>query len=289
MNKNLPITYPAVGLPSKGSLESFISWCYSLPVLDAKEERRLASRYHDHDDLEAAHKLIIHNMRFVVHIARGYGGYGLALSDLIQEGSVGLMKAVKRFDPKIKVRLISFAVYWVRAEIHEFVLKNWRIVKVATTKAQRTLFFNLRKMKKRVAWLNNKEVEEISRQLKVKPEEVLEMERRMSSYDVSFDPVSDSSSEEEKEIDFAPAEYLPACSDHAKEFEEEQWKTEQYQGVSDALEKLDPRSLDIIKRRWLASKKATLHELAKEYSISAERIRQIEDKALKQLHATVTN
>ena len=287
--KNLPMLTTQLPVPVAGGMDSFITWAYKIPVLDVEEEQGLAIRYREHNDLEAAHKLVMHNMRFVIHIARGYRGYGLALSDLVQEGTIGLMKAVKRFDPNVRVRLISFAVYWIRAEIHEFILKNWRIAKVATTKAQRKLFFNLRSMKKRIAWLNREEVEEISDQLGVKPEEVLEMEKRMSDQDISFDAASTATCGERDEPVFSPSEYLadPNSLDPAQEAEEEQWKSQCYQRMREQLEKLDPRSLEIVRLRWLNSKKATLSDLAKRFKISAERIRQIEDKALKQLRATI--
>ena len=195
--------YPVV--PQAAALNGYITSVYALPVLDAEEEHALALRYRNDNDIEAAHKLVMHNLRFVVQVARGYSGYGLALGDLIQEGNIGLMKAVKRFDPDVGVRLVSFAVHWIRAEIHEFVLKNWRIVKIATTKAQRKLFFNLRGMKKRLAWLNQAEVREVASQLGVKPDDVIEMEQRLSGQDIGFDPVPDSGDEE---TFYAPSMYL---------------------------------------------------------------------------------
>lgn len=287
--KNLPMLASTLPVPVPGGMDSFIAWTHKVPVLDPEEEHSLAVRYREHNDLEAAHKLVIHNMRFVIHIARGYQGYGLALPDLVQEGAIGLMKAVKRFDPKARVRLISFAVYWIRAEIHEFILKNWRIAKIATTKAQRKLFFNLRSMKKRIAWLNREEVEAISDQLGVKPEEVLEMEKRMSDQDISFDAPPAQAAGEKDETVFSPSEYLvaPESQDPAQQAETEQWKSQRYQRMREELEKLDSRSLEIIRLRWLSSKKATLSDLAKRFKISAERVRQIENKALKQLRATI--
>ena len=281
--KNLPAVGSLAVLPARGSIDNFIAWCHQVPILNAQEEHTLVMRYYEKNDLEAVHKLVIHNMRFVIHIARKYKGYGLALNDLVQEGSIGLMKAIKRFDPNKNVRLISFAVYWIRAEIHEFILKNWRIVKVATTKAQRKLFFNLRSMKKRLAQLDDKEAKEISQNLNVKTKEVLEMEKRMGAHDVSFDPLpTESSSEDETAL--APAETLSALNaDPAETFEEEQWQDNLRQKLHQALEKLDPRSIDIIRARWFVDKKASLHELAKKHNISAERVRQIESKALTKL------
>ncbi len=277
----LPIVAP-VAVPAAGSRDSFIARAYDFSVLDANEEYALAIRYHEYNDLEAAQKLIVHNMRFVIQIARGYGGYGLPLSDLIQEGSIGLMKAVKKFDPDIGVRLVSFAVHWIRAEIHEFILRNWRIVKVATTKAQRKLFFNLRSMKKRIAWLNQEEVREVSKQLGVKPEEVIEMESRLSGKDVSFDPLIEDSESEESYT--APAAYLAdSNADPAQLVEDADWRDDCQRRFQVALQKIDKRSREILKARWFSENKATLQELAEKYQVSAERIRQIETEAIKQL------
>jgi RNA polymerase sigma-32 factor len=266
-----------------GSLDQYIHAASSIPVLTAEEERELAVRFRDTDDLDAARRLVLAHLRFVVHVARGYAGYGLPLGDLIQEGNVGLMKAVKRFDPNVGVRLVSFAIHWIRAEIHEFVLRNWRLVKVATTKAQRKLFFNLRKAKKHLGWLTRDETEAVAKDLGVSPREVNEMERRLSSYDVSFDP--DPADDE----DFAPAAYLPAPnSDPAKAVEREDWDADAHDRLDVALDKLDARSRDILARRWLTDDKATLHELAAEYNVSAERIRQIEASAIAKLRAQMT-
>jgi RNA polymerase sigma-32 factor len=269
-----------------GSLDHYIQAANSIPVLTVEEERDLAVRFRESGDLDAAKRLVLAHLRFVVHVARGYAGYGLQLGDLIQEGNVGLMKAVKRFDPNVGVRLVSFAVHWIRAEIHEFVLRNWRLVKVATTKAQRKLFFNLRKAKKRLGWLNSAETAAIANDLGVSPREVNEMERRLSSYDVSFDP--DPTDDEA----FAPASYLPAPlnSDPARSVERDDFETDAHDRLDGALAKLDARSRDILARRWLTDDKATLHELAAEYGVSAERIRQIEASAIgklrKQMGAT---
>ena len=269
-----------------GSLDQYIHSAYQIPVLSAEEEHELALRFHEENDLDAARKLVMAHLRFVVHIARGYNGYGLAINDLIQEGNVGLMKAVKRFDPMVGVRLVSFAVHWIRAEIHEFVLKNWRIVKVATTKAQRKLFFNLRSKKKRLGWMNQAEVENIANELGVKPEVVLEMEKRLSAHDATFDaPVDDNDDESWK----APAAHLQdhQAVDPAHALEAADWEAQQTANLSSALQSLDERSQDILRRRWLSDDKATLHELAAEYGISAERIRQIEAAAMKKMKVSL--
>ena len=266
-----------------GSLDHYIQAANSIPVLTAEEEFELATRFRESDDLEAARKLVLAHLRFVVHVARGYAGYGLQLSDLIQEGNIGLMKAVKRFDPNVGVRLVSFAVHWIRAEIHEFVLRNWRLVKVATTKAQRKLFFNLRKAKKHLGWLSKDETEAVARDLGVTPREVTEMEKRLAGRDVSFDP------DPEDDEKFAPTAYLPSPdADPASEVEGDDWERNAHDQLDRALGKLDARSREILARRWLAEKKATLHELAAEYNVSAERIRQIEANAIAKLKTLVT-
>jgi RNA polymerase sigma-32 factor len=263
-----------------GSLDHYIHAANSIPMLTAEEEHALAVKLRETNDLDAARRLVLAHLRFVVHVARGYAGYGLPLGDLIQEGNVGLMKAVKRFDPSVGVRLVSFAVHWIRAEIHEYVLRNWRLVKVATTKAQRKLFFNLRKAKKRLGWLNHDETEAVAKDLGVSAREVNEMERRLSSYDVSFDP--DPTDDE----DFAPAAYLSSPnSDPAKAVERDDSQTDAHDRLDSALGKLDERSRHILARRWLTDDKATLHELAAEYNVSAERIRQIEANAIAKLRA----
>jgi RNA polymerase sigma-32 factor len=261
-----------------GSLDQYMSAAFSIPVLSAEEEHELATRLREDNDLDAAQKLVISHLRFVVHIARGYGGYGLPIGDLIQEGNVGLMKAVKRFDPTVGVRLVSFAVHWIRAEIHEYVLKNWRLVKVATTKAQRKLFFNLRKAKNHLGWLSKDETEAVANDLGVSTREVTEMEKRLSGRDISFDPAP---AEDEE---YTPMAYLPSSgSDPAELAEQDDWNSDSHSRLNRALEELDDRSRDIVARRWLAEKKATLHQLADEYSVSAERIRQIEASAMSKL------
>ena len=265
-----------------GSLDHYIQAVRAVPVLSKEEEFDLATRLHENNDLEAAQRLILSHLRFVVHIARGYTGYGLPLGDLVQEGNVGLMKAVKRFDPKVGVRLVSFAVHWIRAEIHEFVLKNWRLVKVATTKAQRKLFFNLRKAKSSLGWLSSEETQAVAEDLGVSPAEVTRMERRLSGRDVSYD----GSPTEEDE--YAPVAYLPSPdSDPADVVEQADWEADSRRRLGHALAALDDRSRDIVQRRWLVEKKATLHELAAEYNVSAERIRQIEANAIRKLKGSV--
>jgi RNA polymerase sigma-32 factor len=263
-----------------GSFDAYVDRVSRVPVLSREEEQRLAHQFRDHDDLDAARQLVLSHLRFVVHIARGYNGYGLPLSDLVQEGNVGLMKAVKRFDPAVGVRLVSFAVHWIRAEIHEYVLRNWRLVKVATTKSQRKLFFNLRKMKKNLAWLSEAETAAVARDLGVDVADVREMEQRLSARDMSFDPTPESDEEET----YSPAMYLPASNaDPATEVENEEWEEDSTERLEMALEKLDERSRSILKRRWMTENKATLHELADEYGISAERVRQVESNAIHKL------
>jgi RNA polymerase sigma-32 factor len=263
-----------------GSLDAYIDRVSQIPVLSKEEEVALAVRFRSEADLEAARKLVLSHLRFVVHIARGYLGYGLPMGDLVQEGNVGLMKAVKRFDPTVGVRLVSFAVHWIRAEIHEYVLRNWRLVKVATTKSQRKLFFNLRKMKKNLAWLSEAETAAVAQDLGVDVSDVREMEQRLSARDMSFDPTPES----DEEDTYSPAMYLPASNaDPAIEVENEEWEEDSTERLSMALEKLDERSRSILKRRWMTDDKATLHELADEYGISAERVRQVESNAINKL------
>ena len=269
------------GMPvPQGNLDSYIRIANQYPILSAEQEKELAERYYYDEDLEAAKQLILSHMRFVIHIARGYLGYGLPLADLIQEGNIGLMKAVKRFDPNVGVRLVSFAVHWVKAEIHEYVLKNWRIVKVATTKAQRKLFFNLRKNKHRLAWFNEDEIQKVADDLGVSPQEVREMESRMTGQDLGFDlPVGEDDSEA-----YTPSMYLEDnSSNFADELEDEEQMGEATAQLAYALSTLDERSQDIIKTRWLDENKATLQELADKYNISAERVRQLENAALKKI------
>ena len=266
-----------------GSLDQYIQAANAIPVLSAKEEFELATRFRQADDLDAARRLVLSHLRFVVHIARGYAGYGLQIGDLVQEGNVGLMKAVKRFDPNVGVRLVSFAVHWIRAEIHEYVLRNWRLVRVATTKAQRKLFFNLRKSKKRLGWLSKDETDAVAADLGVTPREVTEMEQRLAGQDLSFDP------DPEDDESYAPASYLPSPnSDPALTVERADSNEDSHDRLNEALGQLDERSRAILARRWLTDDKATLHELAAEYDVSAERIRQIEASAIAKLKAKLT-
>lgn len=274
----LPI---AVADPSSGGLGGYLQAVNSAPVLSAEEEHRLAVRYHDENDLDAARQLVVSHLRHVVKVARGFTGYGLPLTDLIQEGNIGLMKAVKSFDPYRGVRLVSFAVHWIKAEIYDYVLKNWRIVKVATTKAQRKLFFNLRKAKNRLAWLNEEEVDAIAEDLDVPAKTVREMESRMSGHDIAFDgPDSDGDDDIVNPAGYLPdmrynPEVIAGRADSA---------AEQTDRIRDAIEALDERSRDIVQRRWLnEDDKPTLHELAAEYNVSAERIRQIEKRAMEKM------
>jgi RNA polymerase sigma-32 factor len=264
-----------------GSLDAYIDRVSSLPMLSREEEFALAASFRQENDLEAARLLVLSHLRFVVHIARGYAGYGLPVGDLVQEGNVGLMKAVKRFDPAMGVRLVSFAIHWIRAEIHEFVLRNWRLVRVATTKAQRKLFFNLRRMKKNLAWLTEAETQAVARDLGVETREVREMEQRLSARDLSFDPTPEA---DDEDGGWSPAAYLPAAdADPAVAVERAEWDAVTAGSLAEAIEALDPRSRRIIETRWLAEDKLTLHDLADEFGVSAERIRQIEANALKKL------
>jgi RNA polymerase sigma-32 factor len=263
-----------------GSFEAYVERVSRVAVLSREEEQLLARRFREENDLDAARQLVLSHLRFVVHIARGYNGYGLPVSDLVQEGNVGLMKAVKRFDPTVGVRLVSFAVHWIRAEIHEYVLRNWRLVRIATTKAQRKLFFNLRRLKRNLSWLSAEETRAVARDLGVPAAEVTEMEQRLSAHDLSFDPLPAA----EEEDSYGPAAYLGAPdSDPAKLVEAEDWEGDSASQLASGLESLDDRSRTIVQRRWLASPKATLHELAAEYGVSAERIRQIEASAFTRL------
>ena len=264
-----------------GSLDAYIQGVGAIPVLDKADEQALARRLREDEDLDAARDLVMAHLRFVVHIAKGYTGYGLPLNDLIQEGNVGLMKAVKRFDPEYDVRLVSFAVHWIRAEIHEFVLKNWRIVKVATTKAQRKLFFNLRKSKKRLSWLSHAETQAVAKDLGVSPREVNEMERRLAARDPGFDPLPDARDDDRA---FSPAAYLQSpAADPSDLVEQADWHDDATSRMREALTTLDDRSRHILESRWLTEDKQTLHALAGQYGVSAERIRQIEASAIKKL------
>jgi RNA polymerase sigma-32 factor len=280
MSKSLQLQF---AVPS-GSLESYLQAARNIPILSAEEERELATQLQDHGDLEAAQKLVLSHLRFVAHVARSYSGYGLALADLVQEGNIGLMKAVKRFDPTVGVRLISFAVYWIRAEIHEYILRNWRIVKVATTKAQRKLFFNLRSKKKKLGWFNDEEVGVVAEDLGVKRTDVLEMEKRLSGLDIGFDGPDDN----DENIAPAPANYLEDTSlEPPRLIEQSDWSENQETRLYTALKDLDDRSRDILQQRWLTENKSTLHQLADKYDISAERIRQLENNAIKKLRNVI--
>ncbi len=268
------------------NLGAYMTTVHGIPVLTADEERVLAERYFNEEDVDAARQLVLSHLRFVVHIAKSYAGYGLPQADLIQEGNVGLMKAVKRFDPGMGVRLVSFAVHWIKSEIHEYVIRNWRIVKVATTKAQRKLFFNLRSKKKGSGRLSVAEAERIASDLNVTPEQVIEMEGRLYSFDASFDAAPD---EDEDRAGQAPAYYLEDNRyDPAVQLEEADWEADSTERLMAAMGKLDARSQAILARRWLAEDKATLHELAAEYGVSAERIRQLEKNAMEKIKATLT-
>ncbi len=274
-------------LAPQGSLEAYIRAANAYPMLTVEEERELAEQLHYQGDLRAAKLLILSHLRFVIHVARNYSGYGLPQADLIQEGNIGLMKAVRRFNPEIGVRLVSFAVHWIKAEIHEYVLRNWRIVKIATTKAQRKLFFNLRKNKQRLGWFNQDEVEWVAKELGVSSKDVREMESRMSAQDVKFDLSPDEESREGQVI--APALYLrDKASDFAYGIEEDNWESHAADKLSCALEGLDERSQHIIRARWLDNdNKSTLQELADQYGVSAERVRQLEKNAMKKLRLAI--
>jgi len=278
----------ALALPinlSVGTFDAYLNLVRQMPRLTADEERDLTLRYRDDGDLEAARELIMTNLRFVVHVARGYSGYGLSMPDIIQEGNVGLMKAVKRFDPDVGVRLVSFAVHWIKAEIHEYVIKNWGILKVATTKAQRKLFFNLRKSKKNIGWLSNDEAISIAADLNVDVSDVYEMEKRLGNQDMSFDMPVDDSSEESSSY---PSNYLHQYgADPSILLENSDWEGHGQDLLSVAMAELDERSFDIISSRWLTEKKSTLHELADRYNVSAERIRQLEQNAMKKIRTSV--
>jgi RNA polymerase sigma-32 factor len=280
---NALVSNNAMTLPVPGDqLDRYLQAIYRIPVLSAERERELAIRLRDHNDVEAARELVVSHLRFVVKIARGYTGYGLPLSDLVQEGGIGLMKAVRRFDPDVGVRLVSFAVHWIKAEIHEFILRNWRIVKVATTKAQRKLFFNLRSSKKRLGWFSREEVESVAEDLGVTPQTVMEMESRLSGQDVSFDPATIN---EDEDANWAPSAYLqaPTASDPAQALEHSDWENQASDRLHLALQQLDERDREILEQRWLQDRKATLHELADRFDVSAERIRQLEKNAITRL------
>jgi RNA polymerase sigma-32 factor len=270
---------------SVGTFDSYLSLVAQMPKLSVEQEQELALRYRDEGDLNAARELVMSNLRFVAHVARGYAGYGLPLADIVQEGNIGLMKAVKRFDPDMGVRLVSFAVHWIKAEIHEYVIKNWRIVKVATTKAQRKLFFNLRKFKKDLNYLSQDDAEAIAENLDVDVKAVYEMERRLDGRDIGLEPSGDDSEDHAQ----APIAYLEQHgADPALLLENSDWEDRKEELLMDAMAGLDDRSRDILASRWLVEEKATLHELADRYQVSAERIRQLEQNAMKKLKAAVT-
>ncbi len=282
MTQSLPVPFD---LSTRDSLATYMRAVNAAPILSAERERELTLRYHNDGDLDAARELVISHLRYVVKVARGFMGYGLPLPDLIQEGSIGLMKAVKRFDPSRDVRLVSFAVHWIRAEIYDYVLRNWRIVKVATTKAQRKLFFNLRKSKQRLGWLNNKEVNQLAKNLDVETKTVREMESRLSGTDIAFDPMVD----DDDERHLAPSQHLSDSSYNPEVVVSNNQQTKvRNQQLTSALTKLDKRSKDIVTRRWLSDDKPTLHELADEYGISAERIRQIEKQAMEKMRTGIS-
>lgn len=277
-NQLMPLSLSAPGV----NLGAYISTVNQIPILTAEQEKELAERYYYDQDLDAAKMLVMSHLRFVVHIARSYAGYGLPQGDLIQEGNLGLMKAVKRFDPSMGVRLVSFAVHWIKAEIHEYVIRNWRIVKIATTKAQRKLFFNLRSLKKSSKKLTLEEAQSIANDLNVTPEQVLEMEGRLTAYDAAFEASGDDDDENSTHV--APALYLEDNRyDPARLIENEDYEEQSTSALHEAMEQLDDRSRNILQRRWLDDEKSTLHELAAEYNVSAERIRQLEKNAMEKI------
>ncbi len=270
-----------------GDLQAYINSVHSIGVLTPEEEKKLAEDLYYRNDLDAARKLVLAHLRFVIYIAKSYSGYGLSEADLIQEGNIGLMKAIRKFNPEMGVRLVSFAVHWVKAEIHEYVLKNWKIVKIATTKAQRKLFFNLRGKKKGLEWFTEEEIEQVAKDLGVKPSEVREMEKRLGGSDMSFDPLSES---DDDEASFAPSQYLEdEDTDPADIFEKESLTEESTSQLYEAINQLDDRSRDILQDRWLADEKLTLHDLAEKYEISAERVRQIEKNAMKKVKQSIAS
>lgn len=285
MGTTLMLQHQHLAVPG-ANLENYMHEVHKIPVLTVQEEKEIATRLRENEDLSSARLLVMHNLRFVIKVARSYSGYGLPLGDLIQEGNVGLMKAVKRFDPTMNVRLISFAVHWIRAEIHEFILKNWKIVKVATTKAQRKLFFNLRSSKKRLGWFNKQQINDVAKDLGVSVKDVIEMEKRMNGTDIAFD--LDASSGSDDNAHYSPSHYLEDKSvDPAQQLENQDWENHTQKLFSQALLTLDDRSKDIINSRWLGESKATLQDLAKKYNISAERIRQLEVAAIKKIKGSI--
>ena len=283
-NQLMPLSLSAPGV----NLGAYISTVNQIPILTAEQEKELANRYYYDQDLDAAKMLVMSHLRFVIHIARSYAGYGLPQGDLIQEGNLGLMKAVKRFDPNMGVRLVSFAVHWIKAEIHEYVIRNWRIVKIATTKAQRKLFFNLRSLKKSSKKLTLEEAKSIANDLNVTPAQVLEMEGRLTAYDAAFEAQGED--DDVGPTDVAPALYLEDNRyDPARLVEEEDYENQSTAALQDAMQKLDDRSRNILQRRWLDDDKSTLHELAAEYNVSAERIRQLEKNAMEKIKVAMSS
>ncbi|WP_180016663.1 MULTISPECIES: RNA polymerase sigma factor RpoH [unclassified Acinetobacter] len=283
-NQLMPLSLSAPGV----NLGAYISTVNQIPILTAEQEKELAERYYYDQDLDAAKMLVMSHLRFVVHIARSYAGYGLPQGDLIQEGNLGLMKAIKRFDPSMGVRLVSFAVHWIKAEIHEYVIRNWRIVKIATTKAQRKLFFNLRSLKKSSKKLTLEEAQSIANDLNVTPEQVLEMEGRLTAYDAAFEASGDDDDENSTHV--APALYLEDNRyDPARLIENEDYEEQSTSALHEAMEQLDDRSRNILQRRWLDDEKSTLHELAAEYNVSAERIRQLEKNAMEKIKVAMSS
>ena len=283
-NQLMPLSLSAPGV----NLGAYISTVNQIPILTAEQEKELAERYYYDQDLDAAKMLVMSHLRFVVHIARSYAGYGLPQGDLIQEGNLGLMKAVKRFDPNMGVRLVSFAVHWIKAEIHEYVIRNWRIVKIATTKAQRKLFFNLRSLKKSSKKLTLEEAKSIANELNVTPEQVLEMEGRLTAYDAAFEAQGDDDDEGSTHV--APALYLEDNRyDPARLAEEEDYEQQSTSALHSAMDQLDDRSRNILQRRWLDDEKSTLHELAAEYNVSAERIRQLEKNEMEKIKVAMSS
>lgn len=283
--EHLPAIYSPV--PSHiHNIDAYIRSVNQIPMLTEQEERELALKLKYHGDIEAAQKLILSHLRFVVKVARGFSGYGLPQADLIQEGNIGLMKAVKRYDPDVGVRLVSFAVHWIKSEMHEFIIRNWRLVKIATTKAQRKLFFNLRSRKTRLGWFTPEEIQEVAKELNVKPSEVIEMESRLNAYDSPFDAPVDS---DDEDTVYTPSMYLSSPNSNPEyQAMEEELENKTHEKLIEGLRQLDPRAQDILKRRFLDDDKATLHELAAQYNISAERVRQIENQALKSLKSRLT-
>lgn len=285
---NNDISIQKIGSLPLGNLDAFIRYANSLPMLSAKEEHALALSLQQTGDLEAAKKLVVAHLRYVIKVAKGYNGYGLPLGDLIQEGNIGLMKAVKKFDPDHGVRLVSFAVHWIKAEIHEFIIKNWKIVKIATTKAQRKLFFNLRSMKSRLGWFTNEEINTVATDLGVKPHEVVAMEQRLNSTDDAFD-TTNGEEENGTQAYLSPVSYLTSATEEpSTALEKSQTSNNSMHNLHVALEKIDARGKAILERRWLQEKKSTLHELAKEFAVSPERIRQLEKKALNELQEFIS-